>query len=108
MKLYITDEEKRRLEILAKLRFTTVPNYIKMTALGVKIQQVKEVYIEQEEFKYPTKQEQLFSSDDVITSEEKAVLEELLNRSNNEGYIKYDLEFNKRLQDMAKRILAKE
>lgn len=39
----------------------TVPNYIKMTALGVKIQQVKEVYVP-------------------LTDEDRAILKDVLER----------------------------
>lgn len=38
LKITISGDEKRRIEQLAKLRYLTVPQYIKLTALGVKIQ----------------------------------------------------------------------
>ena len=46
VKFYVTDDEKKRLDTLAKLRFMTVPNYVRLNALGVQIRQVKEVFIE--------------------------------------------------------------
>lgn len=36
VKFYVTEEERKRLEILANLRFMTVPTYAKLTALGLR------------------------------------------------------------------------
>lgn len=99
VKFYVDDDEKRRLEVLAKLRHMSVPTYVKLTALGVKIQQVKEVFVESEK---------LFHPENKLSDKDKAVLQEVLELSVNEGYIKFNAEFNKRLQDMAKRLLEKE
>ena len=97
MKFYVDDDEKKRLEVLA-LRHMSVPTYVKLTALGVKIQQVKEVFVESEK---------LFHPENKLSDKDKAVLEEVLELSVNEGDIKFNAEFNKRLQDMAKRLLEK-
>ena len=109
VKFYVDDDEKRRLEVLAKLRHLSVPTYVKLTALGVKVQQVKEVFIESEKLFYPQQEEKLIMRDNVITlsDDDKTLLEDILERSNREGYIRYDVEFNKQLQDMAKRLLGK-
>lgn len=117
LKITVSGDEKRRIEQLAKLRFLTVPQYIKLTALGVKIQQIKEIYVEQEQITYPLQEERLFCSDNVITlqPEEKEVLEELLRRDTrgDGSYIQIGgeyqgKEFNKELINLAKRLLGKE
>lgn len=110
VKFYVTDEEKKRLDTLAKLRFMTVPNYVKTTALGVQIRQVKEVFIEKEneDFHYPETKERLIdNTDKFLDDEDKAVLEELLQRSSSKGFIQYDAMFNERLQQMATKLLAR-
>lgn len=104
VKFYVTEDEKRRLEVLAKLRFMTVPNYVKTTALGVQIRQVKEVYVEQ----YTLKEERIFDGSETIVEDiDKEVLAEILERSTKKSFIQYDAEFNERLQSMAKRLLGK-
>lgn len=109
VKFYLTDEEKERLDILAKLRFMKVPTYAKMMALGVQIRQIKEVYLTPEDFVYPENRENFFTGDEsVLLSNDKALLEELLQRSTSKGFIQYDADFNERLQAMAKRLLEKE
>ena len=109
VKFYVTDDEKKRLETLAKLRFMTIPNYAKMTALGVQIRQVKEVYIESDSktVVYPQGEEGICMFDEILSlsEEDKSLLEELLQRSTGKGFIKYDTDFNERLQEMAKRLL---
>lgn len=108
LKITVSGDEKRRIEQLAKLRFLTVPQYIKLTALGVRVQQIKEVYIEQGALTYPVQEERLISSGDVVTSDEKEVLEQLLERGSDDGYIRFDREFNKQLLNVARRIVGKE
>lgn len=104
VKFYVTEDEKRRLEVLAKLRFMSVPTYAKVTALGVKIQQVKEVYVEQ----YRVNDERFFDgSETVLSEEDKQVLEEVLQRSTKKGFIQYDAHFNERLQEVAERLVGK-
>ena len=85
LKITVSSDEKRRIEQLAKLRFLTVPQYIKLSALGVRVQQVKEVFVEREPLFYPQAEEQLVMSDEIITlsEEDKAVLEDILERSTN-------------------------
>lgn len=46
------------------------------------------------------------SSEKGLNEDDRRVLEELISRSSNDGYIKFDIEFNKRLQDLARRWLA--
>ena len=46
------------------------------------------------------------SSEKDLNEDDRRVLEELISRSSNDGYIKFDIEFNKRLQDLARRWLA--
>ncbi|MBD2816941.1 hypothetical protein ID850_19995, partial [Xenorhabdus sp. Flor] len=43
IKLYVSEEEKERLELLAKMNSTTVSNYVRMTALGVRVRPPKEI-----------------------------------------------------------------
>ena len=102
VKFYVTDEEKKRLEVLANLRFMTVLNYVKVTALGVQIRQVQEVYVEQ----YAMPEERIYDgTETIVKSEDKAVLKELLNRSNDKGFIRFDAAFNEQLIAVAKRLL---
>ncbi len=37
VKFYVTEKEMERLKLLSKMRFMTVPNFAKLTALGVQI-----------------------------------------------------------------------
>lgn len=104
IKFYVTENEKKRLEVLAKLRFMTVPNYVKVTALGVQIRQVQEVYVEQ----YAIPEERIYvENEPALKQEDKALLQELLQRSTKKGYIQYDADFNERLQELAKRLINK-
>ena len=108
LRITVNDHEKERIEQLAKLRYLTVPQYIKLAALGVKVQQVKEVFIKNESSLYPEQEEKLMVSDEVFTlsEEDKAVLESILERNTKDGYIRYDVEFNTQLASMAKRLLG--
>ena len=45
IKLYVSDEEKQRLELLAKMNSTNVSNYVRMTSLGVRVRPPKEIYV---------------------------------------------------------------
>ena len=106
VKFYVDDDEKRRLEVLASLRHMSVPTYVKLTALGVKVQQVKEIFIESENLFYPQQEEKLIMSDKAITlsEEDKAVLQEVLNRK--KGFLQFNnTGFNERLEKMARRLL---
>ena len=105
VKFYVDDDEKRRLEVLAQLRHMSVPTYVKLTALGVKVQQVKEVFIESENL-FSKQEEKQMVSDEVITlsEEDKAVLEEILTRK--KGFLQFNNGFNERLEKMAKRLLG--
>lgn len=89
LKITVSGEEKKRIEQLAKLRYISVPQYIKLSALGVRVQQVKEVFT------------------DGLTDEDIAVLKEIQERSVREGYVKFDSGFSARLQELAKRLLEK-
>lgn len=102
VKFYVSDEEKKRLEALANLRFMTIPNYVKVTALGVQIRQVQEIYVEQ----YAMPEERIYDGTEMIVgAEEKAVLTDLLNRSNGKDFIRFDTAFNEQLIAVAKRLL---
>ncbi|WP_377863444.1 hypothetical protein [Bacillus sp. R86525] len=91
IKLYVSEEEKERLEILAKINSTSVSNYVRMTALGVRIRPPKEIPIIVEK---------------EILEEDKLVLQELLERTQGKkDFITLDREFNMRLIAVAKRLL---
>jgi hypothetical protein len=92
VKFYVSEKEMERLKILSEMRFMTVPNYTKLTALGVKIQQPKELVL----------------GDLELQEEDKKVLKEILERSQGNGYITYDRGFNERLEQLAKRLLGEE
>jgi len=92
IKLYVSEEEKGRLEILAKMNSTSVSNYVRMTALGVRIRPPKEIPIIVEK--------------ESVTEEDKLVLQELLERTQGKkDFITLDREFNMRLIATAKRVL---
>lgn len=102
LKIYVSDEEKERLELLAKLNSTNLSNYIRMTSLGVRIRPPKEipVLVEVEvpvekivekliEVEKPSKQ---------LDGQDKALLEEIVERSSSgNNFIRYDADFNARL-----------
>lgn len=72
----------------------TVPNYVKVTALGVQIWQVQEVYVEQ----YAIPEERIYDgTETIVSATDKAVLADLLNRSNGKVFIKFDTTFNEQL-----------
>ncbi|MCQ6337980.1 plasmid mobilization protein [Bacillus cereus] len=84
IKLYVSEEEKERLELLSKMNSTSVSNYVRMTALGVRVRPPKEI--------------------PVIVEKER--LEELLERTQGKkDFITLDREFNMRLIAVAKRLL---
>ncbi|MGR5864894.1 plasmid mobilization protein [Bacillus cereus] len=92
IKLYVSEEEKGRLEVLAKMNSTSVSNYVRMTALGVRIRPPKEIPIIVEK--------------DSVEEEDKLVLQELLERTQGKkDFITLDREFNMRLIVVAKRLL---
>lgn len=92
VKFYVTDKEMERLKLLSEMRFMTVPNYTKLTALGVRIRQPKEIVL----------------GDLELQEEDKAVLKEILERKRGNGYIVYDIGFNERLEQLAKRLLGED
>ncbi|HDT6579755.1 TPA: hypothetical protein QFT23_006069 [Bacillus cereus] len=92
VKFYVSENEMERLKVLSKLRFMTVPNYTKLTALGVQIRQPKEIVLGGLE----------------LQEEDKMVLREVLERRQGNGYIAYDRGFNERLEQLAKRLLGEE
>lgn len=92
VKFYVSESEMERLKILSEMRFMTVPNYAKLTALGVQIRQPKEIVL----------------GDYELQEEDKMVLREILDRSQGNGYIAYDRGFNERLEQLAKRLLGEE
>lgn len=120
VKFYVSADEKKRLEILAKLRHMTVPAYAKTVALGVKIQQVKEIYVEQSTLEIIDTDknsgaivENAVNNNEnndliMLDDETKAVFTELLSRSNDAGYITLDLDFNNRLLNAVRRLLPAE
>ncbi|MGE6553051.1 hypothetical protein ACQKFK_30210 [Bacillus mycoides] len=92
VKFYVTEKEMERLKILSEMRFMTVPNYTKLTALGVQIRPPKEIVLGGVE----------------LQEEDKTVLKEILERRRGNGYIAYDIGFNERLEQLAKRLLGEE
>lgn len=92
IKLYVSEEEKERLELLAKLNSTTVSNYVRMTALGVRVRPPKEIPVIVEKER--------------LEEEDKLVLHELLERTQGKkDFITLDREFNTRLIALAGRLL---
>lgn len=91
VKFYATEKEMERLEVLSKMRFMKVPNYVKLTALGVQIRQPKEIVV---------------NNNLGLQEEDKTVLKEILERRQGNGYIAYDRGFNERLEQLAKRLLG--
>ncbi|MED3539308.1 hypothetical protein [Bacillus toyonensis] len=92
VKFYVTDKEMERLKLLSEMRFMTVPNYAKLTALGVQIRQPKEIVLGDVELK----------------EEDKAVLKEILERRQGNRYIAYAIGFNERLEQLVNRLLGEE
>lgn len=92
IKLYVSEEEKERLEVLAKINSTSVSNYIRMTALGVRVRPPKEIPVIVEKER--------------LEEKDKMVLEELLERTQGKkDFITLDREFNMRLIAVTKRLL---
>jgi hypothetical protein len=84
IKLYVSEEEKERLELLSKMSSTSVSNYVRITALGVRCRPSKEI--------------------SVIVEKER--LEELLERTQGKkDFITLDREFTMRLIVVTKRLL---
>lgn len=92
VKMYVTEKEKERLELLASLNSTNVSNYVRMTALGVRVRPPKEIYV-------PVPQKGLEEGD-------RKVLEELLERTQGKrDFITLDRDFNMRLIELAERLV---
>lgn len=94
IKLYVSYEEKQRLELLAKLNSTNVSNYVRMTALGVRVRPPKEIAV-------PVNKG--------LEEHDKKVLQELIDRTQGKrDFITLDREFNVRLIELAERLLKNE
>ncbi|MEJ9129501.1 hypothetical protein P4408_08315 [Bacillus thuringiensis] len=92
VKIYLTEEEKERIELLAKLNSTTVSNYVRMVSLGVRVRPPKEVPV--------------IVDNQELKEEDKEILVELLERTKGQkDFITLDREFNTRLIALAKRLL---
>ncbi|QWI46935.1 plasmid mobilization protein [Bacillus mycoides] len=92
IKLYVSEEEKERLELLSKMNSTSVSNYVRMTALGVRVRPPKEIPVIVEKER--------------LEEKDKLVLEELLERTQGKkDFITLDREFNMRLIAVTKRLL---
>lgn len=88
MEVYVSEKGMERLKVLSEIRFMTVPHCKKLTALGVQIRQPKEIVL----------------SDFELQEEDKTVIRKVLEGSQGNGYITYDRGFNKRLEQLAKRL----
>ncbi|MBU4643202.1 hypothetical protein [Bacillus toyonensis] len=87
VKFTVNEEQYKKLEILAKMRELSVPQFCKLTSLQVKMQPAKVIMIDGEY---------------VVPEEEILLLKEVEERYNVENqFLKIDKEFNERLYEYA-------
>ena len=106
VKFYVNEEEKKRLDTIAKRCAMPTANYVKSTALGVRIRQPKEVfiYVDSDEPKESIEIEKEVIKEVIkpvpmpLADEDRAVLNDLLKRYRaTNQFIKLDTQFNKQL-----------
>lgn len=102
VKFTANDEEYGKLSALASIRHMTVPQFCKLTSLGVRSTPAKQVIIQQaiaeEKEEAPVEKIEL-------SEEELKVIAEFKDRFNvNNGFIKFQTDFNKRLYDLVMRV----
>lgn len=94
VKFTVTEEQYKRLEMLAKMRDISVPQFCKLISLGVKIRPAQPIII---------------TNEYVIPEHDVLLLKEVAERYNNESqFFKYDKEFNERLYQYAIKKMKKE
>lgn len=88
VKFTVDEEQYKRLEILAKMRDMSIPQFCKLTSLGVKIKPAQPIII---------------NGEYMMPEEEILLLKEVTERYHKESqFFKYDKEFNERLYQYAK------
>lgn len=110
IKFYVDDDEKKRLDTIAKRCYMPTANYVKSTALGVRIRQPKEVFVyaDSDEKKEPIEIEKEVIREVMkpISDEDKTVLRDLLGRYDTRNqFIRLDTQFNERLVETVNRLL---
>lgn len=79
VKLYVSDEEKKQLEYLAKINATNVSNYIRMRALGVEMTPPKEIYVVEEK-EVEVVRTEIIQTPFTLTNDELAVIADFFSR----------------------------
>ena len=102
VKFYVNEEEKKRLDTIAKRCAMPTANYVKSTVLGVRIRQPKEVfiYVDSDAPKEPIEMEKevIKPVPMPLADEDRAVLNDLLKRYRaTNQFIKLDTQFNRQL-----------
>ena len=102
VKFYVNEEEKKRLDTIAKRCAMPTANYVKSTALGVRIRQPKEVFIYVDSDKpketIEIEKEVIKPVPMPLADEDRAVLNDLLKRYRaTNQFIKLDTQFNRQL-----------
>lgn len=112
IKFYVNEEEKKRLDTIAKRCAMPTANYVKSTALGVRIRQPKEVfiYVDSDAPKEPIEIEKEVIKEIIkpvpLAEEDRAVLTDLLKRYRpTNQFIELDRPFNKRLISAIQNVL---
>jgi len=104
VKFYVNDDEKKRLDHLAKRSFMSIPMFSKVTALGVEIKPIKEVYVAYEntliDIEPPTAP--------MLTDTDKQAFREFMNRTTpSNGFYQVSAELNKELYHIFEQLLKK-
>lgn len=105
VKLYVSDEEKKQLEYLAKINATNVSNYIRMRALGVEMTPPKEIYVVEEK-EVEVVRTEIIQTPFTLTNDELDVIADFFSRyDENTHFIRpMSTEFNQELATFLKSI----
>lgn len=104
IKFYVTDEEKKQIELRAAQRYLKAPTFAKLSALGVGVKAPDTIYVE----KVVTKEIEVVKEivKPSISTNDLALLLELDQRIAPNGFFSIDSEFQLKIKEMAQRLLA--
>lgn len=105
IKFYVTEEERKQIELRAAQRYLKAPTFAKLSALGVEISTPEKFYIEKEIIITNEVVKEVFKPS--ISADDLALLEELDQRIQVSGYFKIDTEFQLKIKALARRFLSK-
>ena len=106
IKFYVTDDERKQIELRAAQRYLKAPTFAKLSALGVELSAPEKIYVEKETVITNEIVKELEVVKSSISDDDLTLLEELDQRIAPNGFFTIDSEFQLKLKAMAQRFLA--